>query len=384
MLKLFHSEGYDLIRENKYLLTGTESDISFKYAMEASETKQERKDAFIKRLLKDTNPEKRLILEGLVDDLLYPYYSKNSIATGLNNEKRLCSSIYFDKYFLYTSPDDIISDCEYDDLLEKIPKMEEDEVLHKFELYYNHYGYEELRRIVFQILYVKFSKDIDNDCVKRICIALSRLEINKRRMHYTEGGLSPHIEFDICDIIDRYVNDWNEEADAGERVIPNYNKQLEIMEGILSEKELLPFHLFLSTHYCDKCGTYYSFQQESDQMVYQLIRRYISQKGLDSLFKLSQIPITILFGIWKKINLEEYHKEVYEYIAQDDFDMEYLVQKMIYNSDPKYYEAFCKLFDEDIVYNRVKDIPVNKIRDYQTTIGYFIRMHENKRQSKIN
>lgn len=384
VFKLFHSEGYDLIRENKYLLTGTESEISFKYAIESSEAKQGRKDTFIDRLLKDANPEKRIILEGIADKLLYPYFSKNSVTTGLNNEKRLCSPVYFDKYFLYTSPDDIISDCEYDDLLEKIPKMEEDEVLHKFEFYYNHYGYGELRRIVFQILYVKFSKGIDNDCVEKICIVLSRLEINKRRVHYTEGSLSAHVEFDLCDIIGRYVNDWNEDADFGERVIPNYKKQLEIIEGILSEKELLPFHLFLATHYCDKCSTYYSVQEESDRIVYRLIRRYITQKGLDSLFILSQMPITILFGIWKNINPEEYHKEVNEYIAKDDFDMERLVRKMIYNSDPQYYEAFCKLFDEDIVYNKVKNIPVNKIRDYQTTIGYFIKMYENKRQSKIN
>ncbi|SFL58554.1 KAP family P-loop domain-containing protein [Porphyromonadaceae bacterium KH3CP3RA] len=377
-LKLFHPDGYYRIRDNKYIITGIGSAYFSKYVLESDEQKRKRREQFIDSLLSNIKQEQQALIEEIIDDILAPFISPtNNNNLSLHSHKRLCSSSYFDKYFLYTTPDDMISDIESDEFVKNIPSINIDNLLAQLEYYYNRFGYNELKRMIYQMLYMKYFNTIDNDSVEKICVALSRMSVNKKRKDYTFDETDSHFEIFICDIIERYVNNLNP---VSNEIIPNDEKKLQIVERILSEKELTLFHLFFAAHLCDKCGIYYVYQEKFNKMVCNLIKRYILQNKIDPLFELDQIPTTILFGIWKEENPEDYKKQVDTYIVKEEFNVIPFIQKMIYNSEENYYNMFCKLFDADEIFRKVKDINPSEISHYNTTVGYFIRRHQNKQQ----
>lgn len=376
-LKLFHSEAYHIIRENKYLITGYLTPALVTQALEDDTIKQKRKDGFIAKLMKADDSSQSTFINEMITHLLYPFiHTKNADPIERNNQKRLCSPVYFDKYFVYDVPDDVIPDREFDSLLENISRISEGQLLDKFDFYYKQYDYSELARVIRGLLYNKFSHSISNDCIGKICIVLSRMPANRERIRYVDDGSHPCWEIMICEILERYVNDFNDDPDY-ETIMPNRRKALDIFKNILAEKELLLFHLFLATHFCDRCGVYFNMRDEADSLIYDLIRRYIEQYGVEALFSLSQLPILKLFGIWKKENETEYYQMVGEYMEKKDFDVVTLIQKMVYNSDEKMYNQFCELFDEHKVYELVKDSVPQNIRNYQSTVGYFVGMHKN-------
>jgi hypothetical protein len=209
-------------------------------------------------------------------------------------------------------------------------------------------------------------------------VALSRLSVNKLRQRYTEPEIRIRVEFTICDILNHYVANLDE---RGRDVIIDYEKQVDIIKTIFSEQELLPFHLFLATHLCEKCSVYSVEEEKVKSLVYDLINRYIDQNSIGAMFKLEQTPTTVLFGIWKEMNPTGYHEQIEQYIDSDEFDAVPFIQKMIYNSDRNYYDQFCELFNADKMYDKVKNVDHDKITDFTHTIGYFIRMHDEKSMS---
>jgi hypothetical protein len=299
------------------------------------------------------------------------------------NEKSICSSYYFNNYFQYTHPDDIISDDETDRLIEDLGSASQEELIERFEFYYKTYGIDELKRVVFLILHMKNSYNINNDTVGLICVALARLSINKTRRFYTEPESGFHIEFNICDILNSYVVNRDENKLDGS-ITHDYEKQVEIIENIFLIEEILPFHLFLATHLYEKCSVCYAEREKIDKIFFDLIKRYIEKYKIDSMFKLDQTPITVLFGIWKEVDSDDFNLQVNSFMMSDEFDVVNFVNKMIYNSDEKYYNKFCELFDADIIYSKLKEIDPEIIRENQSSLGYFIRMHRNNSEENTS
>ena len=374
-LKLFHLNGYNIIRQNKLIITES-VERSYKDIGESSEIRQQKKEDFIRKLYKDVDSDKSIHLKVITETLLRPFISPSyNDRVNKLSEKSICSSYYFNNYFFYTHPDDIISDDETDKLIEDLNTISQDELIHKFEYYYKNYGIDELKRVVFLILNKRNYYNINNDSVGLICVALARLSINKTRRHYFEPG-GAHIESSICDILNSYVVNFDDKLKDGS-ITQDYKKQVEIIEKIISVEEIFPFHLFLATHLYEKCSVCYAEKEKIDKIFINLIKRYIEKYGIDSMFTLDQTPTSVLFGIWKKMDPDNYTDQVNNYITSEGFDAVRFVSKMIYNSEEKYYEKFCELFDADIIFDKLKEIDPKDIHDYHHTIGYFIRMHQN-------
>lgn len=381
-LKLFHPHGYHLIRQSGIYITGSDSKFQVvKTLSESEEKRQKENDEFISKILANVDSDRLFYITEIVNKLLNPFMSRSNISRiKLLDEKSICSPVYFNQYFLYTPPDDIISDIEFDRLIEDITTMSQDELTERFESYYRKYGYGELTRVIYQILYRKYFNNISNDCIELICVALSRLSVNKARQSYTDPEIGIHVEFTICDILNRHVANLDEKRRDGS-IIPDYEKQVVIIEAIFLEQELLPFHLFLATHICEKCTVYYVEEEKVKSLVDYLIIRYIDQHAIGAMFNLAQSPTTVLFGIWQEKNPTGYREQIEQYINSDEFDAVPFIQKMIYNSDINYYNRFCELFDADMMYEKVKNVDPDQIYDFSNTIGYFIRMQEEKSMS---
>ena len=374
-LKLFHPKGYNIIRHNKLIITDS-IEPSFKDIGESPEIRQHKRDDFIEKLFENIESDKTLYLKEIIERLLGPFISPsyhNNVHT--LNEKSICSSYYFNNYFQYTHPDDIISDDETDKLIEDLSLASQEELIERFEFYYKTYGIDELKRVVFLILHMKNSYNINNDTVGLICVALARLSINKTRRFYTEPESGFHIEFNICDILNSYVVNRDENKLDGS-ITHDYEKQVEIIENIFLIEEILPFHLFLATHLYEKCNVCYSEREKVDKIFFKLIQQNIENNGIESMFTLGQTPTTVLFGIWKEVDSDDFNLQVNSFMMSDEFDVVNFVNKMIYNSDEKYYNKFCELFDADIIYSKLKEIDPEVIRENQSSLGYFIRKYK--------
>jgi hypothetical protein len=94
------------------------------------------------------------------------------------------------------------------------------------------------------------------------------------------------------------------------------------------------------------------------------------------MFKLSQTPTTVLFGIWKEMDPDGYTEQVNNFIKSEEFDVVSFVNKMIYNSDEKYYNKFCELFDSDIIFEKLNEFDPEIISENQNSIGYFLRKYK--------
>ena len=374
-LKLFHPKGYNIIRQNKLIITDS-IEPSFKDISESPEIRQHKRNDFIEKLFENIESDKTLYLKEIIERLLGPFISPsyhNNVHT--LNEKSICSSYYFNNYFQYTHPDDIISDDETDRLIEDLGSASQEELIERFEFYYKTYGIDELKRVVYMILPMKNTYNINNDTVGLICVALARLSINKTRRFYTEPESGFHIEFNICDILNSYVVNRNENKLDGS-ITHDYEKQIEIIENIFLIEEILPFHLFLATHLYEKCNVCYSEREKIDKIFLKLIQQNIENNGIESMFTLGQTPTTVLFGIWKKMDSDNYAKQVNDYITNENFDVVRFVSKMIYNTDDKSYEKFCELFDADKIFEKLNKIDPKIILENQYSIGYFMRLHK--------
>ncbi len=382
-LKLFHPKGYNIIRQNKLIITDS-IEPSFKDISESPEIRQHKRNDFIEKLFENIESDKTLYLKEIIKRLLGPFISPsyhNNVHT--LNEKSICSSYYFNNYFQYTHPDDIISDDETDRLIEDLGSASQEELIERFEFYYKTYGIDELKRVVYLILHMKNSYNINNDTVGLICVALARLSINKTRRFYTEPESGFHIEFNICDILNSYVVNRDENKLDGS-ITHDYEKQVEIIENIFLIEEILPFHLFLATHLYEKCNVCYSEREKIDKIFFKLIQQNIENNGIESMFTLGQTPTTVLFGIWKEVDSDDFNLQVNSFMMSDEFDVVNFVNKMIYNSDEKYYNKFCELFDADIIYSKLKEIDPEIIRENQSSLGYFIRMHRNNSEENTS
>ena len=110
----------------------------------------------------------------------------------------------------------------------------------------------------------------------------------------------------------------------------------------------------------------------------QLFKKCDLSNGIKPIFELDQIPITVLFKIWKGVAPEEYHQEIDRYLTEEDFDIVLFVRRMITRSEPESYDKFCKLFDKNTVFYRIKDVDANSIPDYYNSVGFFIERYNSK------
>ncbi len=111
-----------------------------------------------------------------------------------------------------------------------------------------------------------------------------------------------------------------------------------------------------------------------------MISRFVSQNGVDKIFDITQLPITILFKIWKSEKEEEYNKIVSSFIAKDEFCIANFVAKMVDRNREGSYKIFCSLFDADVVYERVKDVKKEEVRGCNKKVGYFVRLFEGSKE----
>lgn len=385
VLKMFYPNGYDLIKNSKQQIVA-EYTINQHHQSEEDVTKEIYK--FIQDVYSGYEGHQKTAIERVVRELLEPMKEKIHNKIELNEKKRLCSPIYFDKYFIYANPEGIISDTQKELFINSLTSISDDDLLSQLEFFFQNYEYNEFTRVIRSILNYRHNHNLDIEVVQKICIALSHLSVNKKRKQYTELNTRIHIEIFMVVILNSYMYEL-EEGKIGLSRHQDEPKQIETFKKIVESDELLPFHLFFATHFIQEGTAYQNNKKEVDESVFKLLKKYIEQYRIANIFELSEIPIYTLFNVWKESDSKDYHSTLNEHMFSDDFEFVPFLKKMVvretqdnifYNHvSYEKFNKFSSLFDADKVYKKIKDMQPEDIDDYDDTIGYFIQGYEQQK-----
>ena len=303
------------------------------------------------------------------------FYSSTVPTLEYDSSKRLCSERYFEKYFIYDTPSNIISEDNIDVLTNEIKTSIDAKRLNStFDYYIQKYSIDEFTRVLQLILY---KRTLQKENIGKLCVALSLLKSNSSRTRFTETDHAKQWELFIVDTLNIHINNYDNEGSP----IKDFDTILTTLQEITKYSPAL-FSLFVVVEFLRKGFAGYGNEDRLNEIVMVAIKRFIKEKSETALFDLGQICILELFPVWQKANQQEYQDFIRRHIPKDDFNIAKLINTLIYNGESKYYEPFCKLFDKKLVYEKLqKEIErVPTLRRKEKNIETFMSIYESEQQ----
>lgn len=380
-LKVVYPYGYEVIRKNRHIILQEDHGIFYYIQVHGDLKKQiqieekERED-FIQKILQKASSHQLFFLKNLIHELLYNYLTKSYNTLEIDEKKRLCSKQYYDKYFMFGVPQDIISESLLLEIIQNIKLKDSAELAAYFDNLLYKYDDYELGRNIYQIIYRRYRLKITNIEISKICISLSQLTSNNKRSHFTEFNGMKRWEFTIIDILNQYIN-----KNINGEYIKDFDTILKTLETISNSPTIL-FSVFCVVEFKRRGFGGYDNVKKVNKIIYNIIKRFISEKSEKELFNLGEICIDVLFNVWKNYNNVEYESFISRNIGSVDFDIIKLVNTFIYNQEKKYYAPFIQLFNKDLVYDSLKKLIErnSEIIRKEKDVVFFIKIYEEEKE----
>ena len=347
-LKVFDNNVYVRIKNNKHIFLSiylSSDDIRVRYSEKNEEDAKVQKDEkkkFIESLSEDTPLDIKYYINGILKELLYPYiYNSYDFSTEQNN--RLLSKPYFDRYFIYETPSEYISDAEYEKLALCIHRISVDDLTIQFDTYLKNYTEHEFKRIILKLLYNRSCLQIDKEKIQKICIALSRMEINKKCV--TKEKYLSGFEGFIYDILKQYMSKQKEYF-----AVPDEEMIQETIRKIAESAPVLFSVLFIDLAY----NLNYNYGEtpiENYTIVYDLIKRLLKEKEIDGFCGLHPTEFSHLCYVWKLKNPFEYEEYLDKIFNNDGFNIKDLLYYFHSNGG---FELFVDLYGKERIFRRLQ------------------------------
>lgn len=370
-LKVFCNKVYDQIKNSKHIFFSYNRDSShlFLRTLKQKQNKQEeendKEQKYVQSLSNDVSIEIKQYIDNILFKLLRPYiYDDKSLDIEHNN--RLLSVSYFDRYFIYETPDEFISNVEYDDLANRIKYLSIRELTEKFNSLFIIYGDAEFRRIILKLLHNSQILNIDNSVIQNICMAISKMEINEQCI--TENGIHYGLIDFVYSIVTRFilkrsefgslVEDWSMIRESIKMIVDN----APVCFGILFVDEIDN----LTYRDVESGCSYY-------KIIYNIILRFQEEKGIEGFCYIYPLEFSKICEVWMKENRNEYEEFLERIFNNDNFRIEDLISYYYHN---KGFNSLIELFGKNRVYGKVKsleDFPSKK-----KEINAFIQYIENQ------
>lgn len=179
-VKLFNIQGYNLIHENRHVVLRKHFPLEMTLTPDEELKKEDDKkmDDLIRTIGAGLPDRVRLPLEYMLKhELLYKKFLPS--AQQLIEHKRLCSDIYFDKYFMQSVPSNIIPDAFLDEQLINITSKDIDWLTQIFNELYDTYSLEEVKRAaIYWINPSEKDLKVQSRRAAKVCKALAAMNIN--------------------------------------------------------------------------------------------------------------------------------------------------------------------------------------------------------------
>ncbi|MFA7081163.1 MAG: P-loop NTPase fold protein [Bacteroidales bacterium] len=344
-LKKFSYDSYDKIRNRRHIFISnpffTDYYLAEKYKKD--EEKEDIRKKNIESIHINNTYNKAIYINKIIDILLNDYLNIG----GLKNRKKLCDPNFFDKYFLYTTPDNQIPEKEINTLTELIGTAEINEIVLKLNEYNEQYGFDEIRRTIDTI--VRY-RDIENyeKLISNITIAFSLMD----------NAIKDRIYF--CSIVDRNIfGNLLEEVDDAVKL--NYRLIFEIANSIVDKADInfsMELALQMVNNYAYVCKNDY------DELIRKIINKYISLNGEISLFNIES-PRTKVFILkyWNFAMPENFLEAKKNVIEDDKLDIIGLISSFMQEEKQDGYLKLIELFDKDKLKEKL-DKKISLVQEY--------------------
>lgn len=377
-IKIIHPKGYNVICNNKHIITKDFNSVySFNRIADpktANASIQKEKDEFVNLLLSECPENNAYYLHLLIKNMLDCFFD-NKLSYNTASEKRLCSELYYDKYFIFDVPDNIMSDKKIRKLKDLIKVSDYSDLKEIFQCHITEYGNDEFFRVIYNLLHQE-SDQINSDIIANICIAVSLLDQNKDKSLFYVTDRRMMLEVKIVDILIGFFDKLLKQNGAG-TYIDKYSVSKKIIE--LSD-EL--FAIFFIVEFYTRNEVLLENEKESDELMLMAINRFVTRFSERELFQFDSVIIYYLFKSWNNLKPEEYNSFILRHLPEDDFDIVKLLNVFFNKFDAIRYDPFVELFDKELVYKRLlKEINSRpNLRKEEKYVNLFMSIYEQRKE----
>lgn len=380
-IKLFYPNHYDLIKQNpEYFIESYGNSYSgekdtnkiedFKKKLDALNTdlsKNEQKS--ILNLLKHLFP---LIKEALEN---YRFSSKKN----WTKEKRIVSSKYFNRYFIYSVPNDDISDVYFDEYintitqkdfsdvenetLEMLKNIESEEFLSKVNFYVDDLNWEQ-RKIIISLI-CKFQNKFEGvkggtfmfgffnpktQATFLILNLISKHTNYDEKVGFTENLIKNEIDFEFSfDLIRRFRVSKNEEAIFESKDIQKFEELL--LERAINDSNLDSSNIFQNNPSYIVFGLLKYWHTKSSSELYNYIDGLMERDGNFQEIIIDSLTSTILSSSYPDPYKTDFKKDAYD-VLKKYYDISKLYERFSNEKYAKIKEQKVRFFEPDKGYTK--------------------------------
>lgn len=366
-LKKFSIKCYSKIKESKSLLLeiNNKESLVFDYLLRNKRTEKEIQDERTENVANICSIDNNKKINSIINCLLDDYIQGKQREEGIY-KNRLCNINFFDKYFIYDTPIDSVSQQLINEIEKLVINNKEEYLISLFNDIDSNYRSGEIRRIVKELIdkTLQFSPNNIDVISTNISIVISKMVIS--------NSIENLSSIMACNNAWTVYNDIFNKLFIGETFNRDRNYSLikSIIKKIYEEGGLI-FSLYMHLEFYK--GSYLKLDYK--ELFEILIRRFIEEKGKLEIFNFENTLIKQSLIIeYSKYLRDEYLETRDRVMKNEELDIVRLIYCFIMDKNEDSLTNMQKYFDIKVLYDKVKDIDLSgEFKDYKEYIDFFIQ-----------
>lgn len=362
-IKMVSNDVYEGIYSHRAALMKT-PDLSSLYIDQDKEEKyaEERYNDAIDNIVVEFSSPKKELIRNAIDNLF--------TSTSINyqhevNQKRLCTSIYFNKYFAQTVPSNLIPDTDLNSVYNDIDKLSVEQTKAWLDSKHEVFGTSEIERGILYFLEKVEDNSKEAEIASKLSKALAISDITKNYPPNPYHNIGTNIaSFLAYNVIPRYF--FNIEKSSGERVITDNDIFNDTFSFIFNNAEM---NFCFSLVFClkDQISLHRHLKQET---VHILTERF-SEEPFDVQFGRAKGFLMELFSLWKTTDEQSFNSYADSLFENEDIPFRRVLSRLITETDYiKDGNAFFNLFKNQcpIIKKRIEEDASEENEEYAVKV----------------
>lgn len=237
------------------------------------------------------------------------------------DEKRICTSTYFMKYFTQLVPSDIIPDTELDGYMQTLSKKRVDDVAEWIDEKNEQYGFDEIERALLYFVQHSATKEETRKVASQLSIAMSISTLGRNKPYHVEAGNSI-TSFVAIRLLQRY---FTEQDPAFAGLIVRDKKLLSDTLVEIFDRAELNFSMNL----LPSLGNFLRPKEFNfKESVSKLVERF-KATPVEEQMRHSKFLLQVLFSYWKSVDKKSYNDYAFSLVEGGRVSVVELLERFI-------------------------------------------------------
>ena len=274
------------------------------------------------------------------------------------DEKRICTSTYFMKYYTQLVPSDIIPDTELDGYLHTLGKKSVDDVAEWIDEKNEQYGSDEIERALLYFVQHSATKEETRKTASQLSIAMSISSLGRNKPYHVEAGNSI-TSFVAVRLLQRY---FTEQDPAFAGLIVRDEKLLSDTLVEIFDRAELNFSMNL----LPSLGNFlrpkeFNFKESVAKLV-----ECFKATPVEEQMRHSKFLLQVLFGYWKSVDKKSFNDYAFSLVEGEGVSVVELLERFIDDANTADdIGTFVYLFEDQIeIINKqvyaLQDVDINR------------------------